>query len=213
MEFINHVQDMTKEFIATYGTRISKIEDIVTSTYDIIEDCREKRTSVREQLQSVLAQKKSLRKKDFDSMLNDLHLAQTECERQIKATLRIYTSEHKNLAAEFLESMVTGKVDQSKETMAKIEMNGKEIQNTLNSFRSEQEEIARDLNALLEKSESIRIKDFKKMINKIRERQQERNEKIKCMLQKISEEHTQMRAIWNEISEEKSKLRFENLNN
>jgi len=209
---LNDMQDLTRELIATYDERIIKIGDVVTTTYDILEDCRETRKDVRDKLKTTFAQRKSLCKKDFDHMLKDLQFAQSECEEQIKETLRIFTNEYKNLASKFLESLVTGKIEQSIEAVTNIEKKGTEIQKTLNSFRQEQEEIANNLKSFLENSESIRIKDFKKMVHKIRDQQRNRNSWIKKMLSAISNEHNQMRTLWNKLPEEKLRLRNEKLN-
>jgi hypothetical protein len=193
--------------IANYDLRVAKMEEVLTSTYDIIEDCREQRKKVKEQLKHTLASKNSLRRKDFDMIIHDLHESQIEYEDQIKETVYLYTKESKFLTAQFLESLVSGKIEQSRKAVKKIEKNGKEIQYTIKTFQKEQKEITQDLRSLVDKSESIRIRDFKTMIEKIRVRQCERNEQIKHFLKKISEEHNQMRAVWQEIYRDKAKLR------
>ncbi len=207
MDLIYNVQKLTKEMITGYDLRVAKIEEVLTSAYDVLEDCRESRKNVREQLKHSLANKNSLRRKDFDMIVQDLHQSQVECEARIKETVHIFTRENKYLAGQFFESLITGKIEQSKKAVNKIEKNGKEIQHTIKTFQQEQKQIATDLHSFLEKCESIRIKDFKKMIEKIRIRQCERSEKIKQFLKKISEEHKQMRAVWQNISTDKAKSR------
>lgn len=207
MDAIYNAQMLTREMIASYDLRVTKIEEVLTSAYDVLEDCRESRIKVREQLKHSLANKNSLRRKDFDTIVQDLHQSQLECEEGIKETVHIYTREYKFLTAQFFESLITGKIEKSKKAVKKIEKNGEEIQDTIIMFQKEQKEIAQDLHSLLEKNESIRIKDFKEMIEKIRVRQCERNKQIKNFLNKISDEHNKMRAVWQEISADKARLR------
>jgi sulfite reductase alpha subunit-like flavoprotein len=205
MEQINNLQGITRELILNYDARIVKIGDVITSTYDILEDCRERRKRVRENLKNTFARTKSLRKKDFDFMLQDLMHAQTECEDQIKDTIRIFTHDYKNLVTKFLETLTTGKIEQSIDAFSRIEVKQKDIQNTLLDFRKEQEEIANNMKSFLENTERVRIKDFRKMIHKIRDHQRDRNEKIRQILADVAEEHSQMRTIWNEIPEDKQR--------
>ncbi|MFZ5516969.1 MAG: hypothetical protein ACOY90_10050 [Candidatus Zhuqueibacterota bacterium] len=70
-----------------------------------------------------------------------------------------------------------------------------------------------NLKSLLENSEQMRIKDFKKMIEKIRAQQMERNSEIKSMLNEISREHSEMRALWNELHDKKIILQKANIDN
>lgn len=212
MDLRNNMHVAMRELIANYDTRIIKIGDVITTTYDILEDCRERRKNIREDLKDTFARTKSLRKKDFDDILQDLQYAQRECETQIKESIRIFTFEYKNLVTKFLESLTTGKIKQSIEAVSKIEKKEAEIQSTLISFRSDQEKITKSLKAFLENSEKIRIKDFKVLVGKIRDQQRERNAKIKKMLVEIASEHSQMREIWNTLPENKLEIRDENLN-
>jgi len=206
MELQNNLYGTTRELIANYDARIMKIGDVITSTYDILDDCRKRRANVRETLKENFARTKSLRKKDFDSILQDLMLTQTECEDQIKETIRIFTYDYKHLVSRFLDSLTSGKIEQSLDAFKKIETKQTEIQQTLNSFRRDQEEIANNMKSFLENSEKVRIKDFKKMVQKIRDHQRERNLLIKKMLADVALEHSQMRTIWNEIPEDKQRL-------
>ncbi|MFZ5516970.1 MAG: hypothetical protein ACOY90_10055 [Candidatus Zhuqueibacterota bacterium] len=101
---IDQMQTITRDFINKYTMRVSKIEEIVSSTYNTLDDCREKRKTNWDRLKDSLAHEKSLRKKDFDLMLSDLQFYQIECEKDMKLTLRLFADEHKNLASIFLES-------------------------------------------------------------------------------------------------------------
>jgi len=207
---IDRMQTITRDFINMYTLRISKIEEIMSNTYNTLDDCREKRKTHWDRLKDSLAHEKSLRKKDFDLILSDLQIDQNECEKNMKLTLRLFADEHKNLASIFLESLATGKLEQSHETIARLEKNGDAIQKSIISFQRDQEEMTISLKSLLENSEQMRIKDFKKMIEAIRARQMQRSNEIKSMLTEISREHTEMRAMWIELHDTKITMQKSN---
>ncbi|MBU0570389.1 hypothetical protein KKB40_06485 [Patescibacteria group bacterium] len=101
-----------------------------------------------------------------------------------------------------------------KDLVEKRKQREKDVVRMIEQFKKEEEEMASGLRRLLDKGEDVRIKDFKKMLAKIRVRQEERKPEVEelrraadhvkgevaTMLEQFKEEREGMAASWRSLA-------------
>lgn len=171
---------MVREVVASYEARVSSVEQIVESTHEMLEGFRGHREAMRARLRETLAQAASLRRRDFDTMMEGILLRQEERERAIKETMRGYLREQREMAAALKQALARGEAERIgsvKELLKGIETRREEregeIRALLAEFRREQEEMSRALQQLLSNGGSVRAKEFKATLRAIQARKGE----------------------------------------
>ena len=168
---------LAREVIASYEARVSSVEQIIESTHELLETYRSQREAMRAQLKETLARAASLRKRDFDVMMNGILAHQQEREKRVKDSMREYLQEQRALAGTLREALAkseAGRIGSVKELLAEItarrEEREQEVRSRLAEFQREQEEMARSLQALLSNGGAIKVKEFKAALSAIQSR-------------------------------------------
>jgi flagellar biosynthesis chaperone FliJ len=181
------------ELITSYETRIATVEELMTKAYQAtmvpdgsLDLLDEERAQLETDLQKTLARHCSLRKKDFDKLLNRVltgvneHREAIKLERkQVQEKMTIYLEEHKKLAdylhlqladltrekadGVLLNAMINMIRNRYEESGQRIFSALRELQVHLESFRREQEEINTRLQRLADRGESLRIEDLRQL--------------------------------------------------
>jgi hypothetical protein len=207
MEMVEQMRNLAQDIIASYDARISTVETIVDGTHNLLADFRRKNGEMSNQLRETLAKGESVRKKDFDSMMSGIRLYQEERERQVKRMLAGFLREQKEMSSklkEMLTNAESGRIEEFKATLKEIqarqEQRSKEVSEMLKDFQKEQEETAKELRQLLDKSESLRIEDFKATISNIQARQAERSREVSGMLKGFRDEQEEAASHWQNLA-------------
>ena len=96
---------LAREVIASYEARVSSVEQIIEATHEMLEAFRSQREAMRIQLRETLARAASLRRRDFDAMMQGILVGQEERQERIKEAMRGYLSEHKATAQALKEAL------------------------------------------------------------------------------------------------------------
>jgi len=181
------------ELITSYENRIAAVEELMTKAYhatvtsggsfDILNEEREK---LKTGLQNTLARNCSLRKKDFNRLIEDMlsisnrNRESIEKERkQVQETVREYLDDQKQLAnclrqqigqlaGESMDkdrlSTIIGNIkatygDRGQRLFAML----KEFQLRLEAYQKEQEEVNRTLQRLVDRGRELRLEDLRQM--------------------------------------------------
>jgi len=181
------------ELITSYENRIATVEELMTTAYratvtsggsfDILDEERER---LKTGLQKTLARNCSLRKRDFDCLLEQLlsdsnknRVAIEEERRQVREKVQEYLDEQKQLANSLRQQIV----ELAKEKMdigcldtiignikAAYEDKGqrlfsilRDFQLRLKTYHREQEEINHKLQRLIERGESLSLEDLRQL--------------------------------------------------
>jgi hypothetical protein len=181
------------ELITSYENRISNVEELMTKAYDatvtsdgsfdILDEEREK---LKTGLQNTLARNCSLRKKDFNLLIENVLYASNrnreaiERERdRVRETVREYLNEQKRLANCLRQQIVelagdTMDKDCLDKIMGKIkatyEDRGqrlftmlREFQLRIEAYQKEQQEINRTLQKLVDRGQALRLEDLRRL--------------------------------------------------
>jgi len=166
MAIAEEMRRLVREVIASYEARISSVAQIIEATHEMLEAFRSQREAMRARLRETLARAASLRKRDFDAMMQELLDRQGARETVVKETMRDYLAEQRALAAALREALAGAEgIATVKEVLAKMGARGEErerqVKGLLAEYRREQEEMARALEGLLSNGGSVKVKEFR----------------------------------------------------
>ena len=218
MGIADDMKRLAKEVVSSYESRISEVAIIVDNTHCILEDFKSKRNEMSNQIKETLAKGESLRKKDFDSMMEEILSHQEGREKQVRDLLRTFLEEQKEMAQTIKKNLSEGekvKINDFKKMLQDIQARQKaredEVSVMLKEFQKEYKKMAESLRSLLDKGEAIRIKDFKEMLKNIRSRQVKREEEVRKRLDEFRKQRQDMVSEWCELTVVMAKKRSDSL--
>jgi len=199
---MNVTEDMKKiaeELVSSYQSKISTIGIIINDTYKLLEDFKTRRNEMSNQLRETLAKEESLRKRDFDNMMENVLTHQEEREKEVKCLLKTFFEEQREIA-ELIKKSLTGdekiRINDFKKMLQDIQVKQKarenEVSTALRQFQAEYKEMAESLRSLLNKGEAMRIKDFKEMVKNVRAGQIKETDEAGVKLDEFSEARRDM---------------------
>ena len=216
MAVVEDMKRVAEEIVSSYQSRISTVAAIIDDTHHLLEDFKAKRNEMSNQLKETLARQGSLRKKDFDDMMQHVLSHQDEREKEVKELLKTFFEEQKEVA-EIIKKSLTGaekiRIDDFKKMLQDIQARQKarenEVSVMLKEFQTEYKEMAESLRSLLDKREAIRIREFKVMLKNIRSRQIERAEEARTKLDEFRKERQDGLLEWNRLTVVMAEKRME----
>ena len=119
---------IAQDIVASYEARIKVIQATAEDTQKLLEEFREKREKMSQELKGALSQHESLRKKDFDKMMEDILIAQKTREENVKQMLVDFQDEEMKVVKGLREMLKKGE---------KLRL--KDFKGTLVKIRKEQE--------------------------------------------------------------------------
>lgn len=217
-EMKEDMKRVTQEIVSSYQSRISTVATIIDDTHQLLEDFKNKRDEMSNQLKETLAKEESLRKKDFDNMMKDILSSQDEKETQVRDLLKTFFQEQREIAEVIRKSLSEGqkvRIDDFKKMLQDIQVRQKarenQVSTTLREFQKEYKKMAESLRSLLDKGEAIRIKDFKETVKNIRARQIERVNEVRAKLDEYRKEQQDMASQWHNLTDAMAKKRADGL--
>jgi DNA repair exonuclease SbcCD ATPase subunit len=216
MSLTEGIKDIAGNMVASYATKSRSIESFFDTTHQILEgfpnsflDTRQEREKINAQLRENLTKNESLRRKDFDRLMQDILSAQEDKEKQVKEGLNGYLAEQRETIrqlgdnlAKFKDALARGEAQRIKEfqallqeILAKQDERKKEVTSQLKEFQKQQQELAKSLKELLSKGRELRIKDLKSMLGEFQARRQgqiaeqgERRRDVRDRLEELKKE-------------------------
>ncbi|MDP3995900.1 MAG: hypothetical protein Q8P74_01495 [bacterium] len=140
---------------------------------------------------------------------------------ETKQTVEGFKEEQNELREKLKEKLAKGESLRKKDfdllikdIIEKRKQRGQDVARMIEQFKTEEEEMAKGLRQLLSNGEEVRIKDFKKMLAKIRARQEERKpeveeltkaanyikEEVANMLENFKKEREEDAAQWQQLA-------------
>jgi DNA-binding ferritin-like protein len=179
MGMAEEIKSLAQEIVSSYDTRVSSVATIIETTHQMLEAFRTERAKMSDELREKLANGRTLRRKDFDAMMQGIRSRQDQGEEEVRRLTKNFVEEHKKMASElkrYLAHADSGRLEDFRAMMKEIQSRqterGREVRLALEAFQREQDEMARELKALLAKGESLGIGDFKAALERVRTRQE-----------------------------------------
>jgi len=187
-KIVNNTVSSYEASIQNIGTLFDISHQILQDFHDPIFDTRQEREKLNAELRESLARNESLRRKDFDSMMQGIISAQNEREREVRKLLDRYLIEQKETVGslrknlkKFKNSLAKGEAkrvkefrEMIKEILAEQNQRKEEVTFRLKEFKNEQKVLESRLKELLAKGKELRIRDFKSMLKEFKARFKER---------------------------------------
>ncbi|MBU3942587.1 hypothetical protein KKA24_01235 [Patescibacteria group bacterium] len=114
---------IAKDIVASYEARIKIVRAVVEDTRNLLEEFKEKRERMGQELKEALSQHESLRKKDFDKMMEDILIAQKTREENVRQMLTDFQDQEMAVVNNLREMLKRGekiRIKDFKGTLAKI---------------------------------------------------------------------------------------------
>lgn len=250
MPFTEDIKYMADNIIFSCEAGLQSIGAISDTTYQILQgfqdsildtkqdsflNIKQEREQIRAELRECLAQNKSLRRKDFNNMMQGILSAQDEREKEGRNLINDYFIGQKNMSdalrenlAKFKDSLIKGEIERVKEfrgiikeILAKQDERKNEVISKLKEFQKEQQEMVKKLKELLAKGRYLRIKDFKAMLEEFNishkeriTRQEERRGEVQRMLGNFKKKRVEVDRSRRDIKQsdkEEIRVRAENV--
>jgi len=239
MPVAEDMKNIAENIISSYEARIQSIGDIFDTTHlllrgfqDSFLDTKQEREKFSVELRENLAKNESLRRKDFDNMMQGILSTSEEREKEVRNLLDSYLNAQKEMAqalrenlSKIKDALAKGEAGRIKEFQAMIkeifarqEERKEEVTSNLKEFQKEQQEMAKRLKALLAKGKELRINDLKSMLKEFKvqheeriARQEERREEVCHILGDFKKERTEAAKNWRALEKKMAQRRNSSL--
>lgn len=118
-----NLSDLARDIVVSCDRRVKVVGEIIEDTHRMINDFKGKQENTSKELKERLAKSESLRKKDFDVMMSDIILKQTEREEQVRKMLADFRKEEEMVAEKLRNFLQKGegiRIRDFKKMMAEI---------------------------------------------------------------------------------------------
>jgi len=197
---------LAQGIIDSYEERVKNVSSLMEQVNELLKNFHLEREKMAGEIRDRLAKAECLRKKDFDIMMEIVRVPQREREKEVAQMLERFRKEEQEMVDELRDMLVSGKRTRPQDfeimkenILTRQKEREQEVSVMLRDFHLEQEELGTGLRRLLQKGESIRIKDFKVTINSIRIRQKERESEVGIMLEDFQKVREEVNAEWQNV--------------
>ena len=192
-----------ENLLDTYEKRVGVISKAMRATTEYLGDLSNEQAEMALQLRDILARKESFRRKDFDSLLQDIVVWNIDRGKEITQALEDLQKEEESMITR-LRGILTGREQiklgefrsLSKDIVERLSQREKKASDMLRRFHIEQGELSGSLRRLLDKRKDVRIKDFKVMTEAVKLRQQEKDSDVGRMLDDLEQVQEEVNLQW-----------------
>jgi len=206
MDRVAGTKTVIGEIIDSYQGRVEAISALTNQTIQILEDSRGQQDEMTEELRDILAKTESLRKRDFDKMMEEIQGKRGQKEKEIRQALESFVREEKNMIKELrgsLEREENTRIDDfmvwKERILNRQQEREAKLTQMLRSFHLEQEELSAGLKKLLLKEPPVRIKHFKDMIEGLRAHRRYKESSIGSVLNELAGVDRQVNTVWQRV--------------
>ena len=200
------LKSLASSIIDSYEVRMKTVNGLMEQSYRFLRSFQTELEDMIIRLRDNLAKAESLRKKDFDHMMADLTERRVSQEKEAENVFSRFQEEEMAMV-DRLRKVITSKGGSRLEDMEVIREDilkrQKEresgIIQVLKRIQVEQEELKVALKRLLEKGESVRVRDFKVMLKSLRAQQGVRDNQFGRMLEELAMVRDKVQSQWQTV--------------
>jgi len=201
-EFYNIIE----EIINSYELKVRPVTSLIRQVVQKIKIFHREQVQMAERLKDILAKNRSLRRKDFETMIADIRIQHDKREIEITHMIENFCKEEEKTVAS-LREILSGKnpctLEDFKLLKKKMLDRPKErerrLSRMLKNFHRDQEELAAVLRKLLEKGPAVRVKDFKAMIRAFHIEHQDEISGIDEILEEFERVKDEIGSQWQKV--------------
>ena len=189
--------------INSYEIKVKSVTTLIRQAREKIHNSYKEQNILGDKLKEVLSKNRNLRKKDFDYMMEKVQNLQSFREKDISQILEDFCREEEEVVAALRgifkekDSSPLKDFNDFKEKILKRPVDGeKKVSLILKKFHKDHEELTAAIRKLLEKGDSIRIKDFKAMIKAFHIENQDEATEVDEMLEEFERVKGEISKQW-----------------
>lgn len=168
------VQALLKPTVDSHSANVTTLIALLRHTAQVLRNLSQQQIEMIAELRALLARTSSLRKADFDRMMQTVLCQGKERERDLREEIERFAREEAGMIAELRAILAVGDGVGPEDVKRRCDdlitqqtERGNRISRTLCNVRLDQEELAAGLKKLLAKAEGVRSKDLKSLIRGI----------------------------------------------
>ncbi len=198
-----NLRDLANSIIDSYEIRVKTVNGLMEQAYRFLGSFHRELEEMILELKNNLAKSESLRKTDFDRMMGGLtekrRLREAEAERVFFA----FKTEEKEMVRRLRNVISCGRrsnpedMELIKEDILKRQKERETgIVQALKEVEVEQEELKTALKKLLQKGETVRLRDFKLMLKSLKIQQRTRDNQLSQFLEDLDMVREKVQSQW-----------------
>lgn len=174
------LKKLAEDILASYEARVKTVRNIIQDTHKMLDDFKERREEMSEDLRDTLAKFEHLRKKDFNRMMTDILLTHNEREVKVRQMLNDFREEEEEVVEglkrllskgesirvkdfkKFISKLQDEQKYREKETSESVsqelEKMQNEVGNMLAEFKNEREKMSQEWQSVINASSKKREK-------------------------------------------------------
>lgn len=198
-----NLKTLADGIIDSYEMRVKTVNGLMAQAYHFLTGFQTEVEEMVVQVRDNLAKSESLRKKDFDRMMADLTERRRAREAEAEQVFNRFQAEEKEMIDRLRNIMLSGgrSNPEDMEVIREDILNRQKdreagIVRALKRFQLEQEELKTGLRRLLEKGESVKVRDFKRMLNALRAQQNSREGQVDRILEDLDRVRHKVQNQW-----------------
>ena len=229
MSLAEEMKNMVDHIVSSYEARIQSVESLFDTTHQILQgfqnsllDMKQERETLNAELRENLAKNESLRRKDFDHMMQGILSTQEGREKEVRNLLNRYLNEQKEMARDlrenlkgFKDSLSMGEVQRVKEFQEMIkgilagqDERKEEVTFRLKKFKKEQIVLASRLKELLAKGKGLRIRDFKSVLKEYKGQTKGRSAFQEGRIERVRHIFGELKAGRKEVAQDRRTMKM-----
>lgn len=165
------MRDLIEGLLESYSARVETVTALIGQTAEILKQAEQEQEAMAQELRELLAKERSLRRKDFDRMMETIRTQRRRREQEMTQMVESFQRDEEAMVEE-LRGILSGGKAVSAETFRALgedilqrqRARESEVGRLLRAFHLEQEELAAGLKKLLAKGDGVRVQDFKAMV-------------------------------------------------
>jgi len=202
-----NLRALANGIIDSYEMRVKTVNGLMAQACHVITGFQTEIEEMIIQVRDNLARSESLRKTDFDRMMSDLTERREVRKAEAEAVFRRFQAEEEEMIGRLRKIMVAGGRSNPEDMeiirediLRRQKEREADIVRVLKRFQVEQEELKRALRRLLEKGESVKVRDFKHMLKALRAQQGNRENQVDRMLEDLDLIRDKVQSQWRAVA-------------
>ena len=204
----NDLRVLANSIIDSYEMRVKTVGALMNQANQLLRSFQLEIEDMMVSLRKNLAKSESLRKKDFDSMMNSVTEVRCRTEKEAEENLKRFRVEEEEMISRLRSIVLSGSGSSleddikaiKEDIMKRQKEREKDIIRALKRFQIEQEDIRVALKNLLLKGENVKIKDLKNMLKSLSVQQSDRDAEMISILEGFEVAREKVQTQWQEVS-------------
>jgi len=198
------MKDITRQLIDAYEMRVQTVKSLMDQTSSMFMEFQKEIQEMLETLRQNLAKSESLRKADFDRMIDDILSRRLQTCHELEMTLLAFHQEEGEMIRTLRNmveapdgsSQLTGISKIHQDIVSRQQQREQDIMQIIKRFQIEQEDLKSGLKILIARGETVRTNDFRGMLKTLRVQENDYDGLIPQFMDHFQEIRSQLNVQW-----------------